>query len=175
MSLCNGSLFRFIPLQLYLLFIFDMLRLVESEVTYVEAGSRNFITESSNLAQYESRCDFTPFMQTITTRNECEIAGRFLIANDIVPRWKTRADSDPDFQKDYKNNVKLLPEFHSDGSTQSFFPGTSAAPIKPVPNTTILPPVARSANDAVSYQTGGSYREGNTNGPVAPGCSGNLQ
>ena len=165
MSLCNGSLFRFIPLQLYLLFIFDMLRLVESEVTYVEAGSRNFITESSNLAQYESRCDFTPFMQTITTRNECEIAGRFLIANDIVPRWKTRADSNTDFRLDYQNPVKLLPEWHTgDGSTH-------AAPIKPVPNTTILPPVARSANDAVSYQTGGSYREG----LVAPGCSGRLQ
>ena len=171
MSLCNGNLFRLIPLQLYLLFLFDSLHLVESEVTYVEAGSRNFITESSNLAQYESRCDFTPFMQTITTRNECEIAGRFLIANDIVPRWKTRADSDPDFDLDYKF-WQLKPE-------------ELVSPIKPVPDTIILPPVARSAdavsyqtahaNDAVSYQTGGSYREGNTNGPVAPGCSGNLQ
>ena len=164
MSLCNGSLFRLIPLQLYLLFFFDSLHLVESEVTYVEAGSRNLFARFNNFAQYESRCDFTPFMQTITTRNECEIAGQFLIENDIVSRWKTRADSDPDFDTDYKFD-KLLPELHTgDGSTH-------ASPIKPVPNTTILPPVARSANDAVDYYTGGSYREG----LIAPGCSGQLQ
>ena len=175
MSLCNGSLFRLIPLQLYLLFFFDSLHLVESEVTYVEAGSRNLFARFNNFAQYESRCDFTPFMQTITTRDECEIAGQFLIANDIVPRWKTRrqgtSTSDTNFQKDYKF-WRLLPV-------------ELVSPIKPVPDTIILPPVARSAdavsyqtahaNDAVSYQTGGSYREGNTNGPVAPGCSGNLQ
>ena len=156
MSLCNGSLFRLIHLQLYLLFFFDSLRLVESEVTYVEAGSRNFITEFSNLAQYESRCDFTPFMQTITTRNECEIAGQFLIENDIVSRWKARADSDTSFQNDYKF-WRLLPV-------------ELVSPPKPVPDTIILPPVARSANDAVDYYTGGSYRES----VVAPGCSGHL-